>query len=276
MLNQNTTIATQESFLLPAMVEDGEFTKEELAEDMDGLQMRFQKVKIPSGGMVQFELPSVDPENPDYVKTLEGVILFSHSNNAYWPEGSEFDEDTSPLCSSADGKTGVGEPGGICAACALNQFGTAPNGSGKACKNMRTLYLLRSGDYMPLQLSLSPTSLRPYNDFANQAFMLRRRASFGSVVQIGLKKASNGSNEYSVATFRLLYDFEGEKLTQIRSYANSFREQIHMTLKQQSEAAENRHEDICEYTPEKPTPIASKKGFQIGHPIDGECDALPA
>lgn len=276
MLNSNTNVAAYEKFVLPAMIDAGDFTKEELAEDMEGLQMRFQKVKIPSGGMVQFELPSDDPDNPDYAKTLEGVILFSHSNNAYWAEGSEYDEDTSPLCSSVDGKTGIGEPGGVCATCALNQYGTAANGNGKACKNMRTLYLLRSGDYMPLQLSLSPTSLRPFNDFVNQSFMLRRRAAFGSVVQIGLKKASNGTNEYSVATFRRLYDFEGEELEQIRAYAASFREQIKEVLMRRAESTENRREDICEYAGEKPVPISAGKTFQIGQTIDGECEALPA
>lgn len=101
---------------------------------MDGMQMSFQRVKIPGGGMVQFELPSDDPDNPDYAKVLVGVILFNHSNNAYWPEGSEYDENTAPLCSSVDGKTGIGEPGGLCATCGLNQYGTAPEGAEKPAK----------------------------------------------------------------------------------------------------------------------------------------------
>ena len=45
---------------------------------------------------------------------------------------------------------------------------------------------------MPIQLSLSPTSLRPYSDFVNAAFVARRRGVCGSVVQIGLKKKNNG------------------------------------------------------------------------------------
>nr|WP_326184293.1 hypothetical protein [uncultured Oscillibacter sp.] len=67
---------------------------------------------------------------------------------------------------------------------------------------MRVLYLLRSGDYMPIQLSLPPTSIRPFNDFINQAFLLRRRGVCSAVVQIGLKKANNGVQDYSVATFK--------------------------------------------------------------------------
>ena len=200
-MNTNLTTALTEktNFLLPTMV-DGDFSQEELSGDMDGVQMNFPRVKSPGGGVLQFELPTDDPENPDYVKTLEGVILHHHLNNAYWPEGSEYDDTMSPLCSSTNGKVGIGTPGGVCATCAMNQYGTAANGTGKGCKNMRTVYLLRSGDFMPIQLTLPPTSLKPFNTFCSQAFLMRRRASFGSVVQIGLKKMNNGRDDYSVAT----------------------------------------------------------------------------
>ena len=97
MYNQNTTaLMEQETFVLPAMAES-EFSSAELAEDMDGLQMSFQRVKIPAGGTIQFELPSDDPENPDYAKTLVGIILHNHATCAYWPEGSEYDENTPPF-----------------------------------------------------------------------------------------------------------------------------------------------------------------------------------
>ena len=68
---------------------------------------------------------------------------------------------------------------------------------------MRDIYLLRSGEYMPLLISLPPTSIKPFKEFLNRAFVYRRRATYGSLIQIGLKKENNGSNDYSVATFRL-------------------------------------------------------------------------
>ena len=112
MYEQNTSMMNapeKNAFLLPAMVE-GDFSSEEIAEDADGLQMMsFQRVKIPAGGALQFEIPTEDPDNPDYARTLEGVILYNHSAYTLWPEGSEYDEDTKPLCSSVDGKTGIGD-----------------------------------------------------------------------------------------------------------------------------------------------------------------------
>ena len=275
--NQNNALAEQK-FMLPAAMPEGEFTQEELAEDMDGLQMSFPRVKIPAGGALMFELPSDDPENPDYVKNLEGVILFNHPNNAYWPEGSEYDDSATPLCSSVDAKQGIGEPGGSCISCALNQFGSAAEGAGKACKNMRVLYLLRSGEFMPLQVTLPPTSLKPFREFMNQSFMLRRRATYGSVVQIGLKKMSNGKDDYSVATFRRLYDFSGEELAQIRQFADGFKEQIRMMLQQRATINETQHDTGCDYGNSNVEVLPAGKGtqFTYGQTLDGEREALPA
>ncbi|MCM1214954.1 MAG: hypothetical protein NC331_06545 [Lachnospiraceae bacterium] len=278
MNTQYNPVTEQEKFMLPAMVPESDFTQEELAEDMDGLQMSFPRVKIPAGGALQFEIPSDDPENPDYEKNLTGIIIFNHPNNAYWPEGSEYDDNSTPLCSSVDGKLGIGEPGGSCAACALNRFGSATEGNGKACKNMRMLYLLRSGELMPLQIALPPTSLKPFREFMNQSFMLRRRATYGSLVQIGLKKMSNGKDDYSVATFRRLYDFSGEDLAQIRTYADSFKEQIRMMLQQRAAINETQRDDGCDYSNSNVEVLPADTGerFVYGQAIDGEREALPA
>lgn len=278
MYNTQNNALAEQKFMLPAAIPEGEFTQEELAEDMDGLQMSFPRIKIPGGGSLQFEIPSDDPENPDYAKTLEGVILFNHPNNAYWPEGNEYDDSTAPLCSSVDAKQGIGEPGGSCVSCALNQFGSAAEGAGKACKNMRVLYLLRSGEFMPLQVTLPPTSLKPFREFMNQSFMLRRRATYGSVVQIGLKKMSNGKDDYSVATFRRLYDFSGEELAQIRQFADSFKEQIRMMLQQRTAINETQHDTGCDYGNSNVEVLPAGKGtqFTYGQTLDGEREALPA
>ena len=46
--------------------------------EMDGLSAAFERVKIPSGGGVMFEIPGENPEEPDTVKTsLSGRIRFS-------------------------------------------------------------------------------------------------------------------------------------------------------------------------------------------------------
>lgn len=275
-MDNNTAMVESKPFVLPAMVEN-DIGVDDLAEDMDGLQMAFQKVKIPSGGALQFEVPSDDPENPDYSKTLEGVILFNHASGAYWPEGSEYDDNTTPLCASVDGKAGYGVPGGACALCDLNRFGTS--GKGKACKNMRVLYLLRDGEYMPIQISLPPTSIRPFSDFMNMVFVSRRRPTWSSVVQISLRRENNGKDDYSVAVFRKLYDFTGEQLAQAKAYATGFREQAKEMLKQRAETAGNRDDADNMYEGKSDYQVSGDgEHFCItgSEVIDGERDALPA
>lgn len=48
------------------------------AEEMDGLTPTFERIKIPSGGGISFEVPGDDPENPDTVKEFKAVILYHH------------------------------------------------------------------------------------------------------------------------------------------------------------------------------------------------------
>ena len=268
----NNAVDVYQDFILPTAL-GSDFSSEDLADDMDGLQLTMQRVKIPGGGNLQFEIRGDDPDNPDYERKLVGVILYHHLANAYWPEGSEYDDNVPPFCQSFDGKQGYGEPGGVCAACAFNQFGSTANGSGKACKNMRQIYLLRSGEYLPLQLSLPPTSLRPFNDFMNLAFVARRRPSYSAIVEIGLKRAESGGYTYSVATFRKVRDLEGEGLAAVKSYAANFKEQVKSLLAQR---VENYKSDVESLTGAAPLELADN-GDHFSYPgvIDGERDELP-
>lgn len=278
MSNQNTAMMERTPFLLPDVADTSTgFTKEELAEDIDGLRLGFQCVKIPGGGQLQFELTGEDPDNPDYTKFLEGVILHSHNANAYWYKGEDYDDNTPPSCQSMDGKIGYGTPGGLCVDCPYNRFGsdTKGTGKGKACKNQRIIYLLCSGDVMPIQLSLPPTSIRPYTDFIKAAFVIRQRGICGSVVQIGLKKKSNGKDDYSVATFKRLYDFTGEELERVRAYANSFKAQVELILAQRIENIEAEAGNGVEMEGPVRVMPENEGHFEVGAGIDGDRDELP-
>ena len=109
MNNQDNALMERKPFLLPDCMGSGGddvFTKEDLKVDIDGLQLGFQRIKIPSGGQVQFELPGKDPDNPEYTEYLEGAIVYSHSANSFWASGKSDNENTPPDCQSTDGKVG--------------------------------------------------------------------------------------------------------------------------------------------------------------------------
>ena len=176
-----------------------------------------------------------------------------------------------------DGKQGYGEPGGTCATCTLSQFGSASNGRGKACKNMRVLYLLRSGEFMPLAINLSPTSISPFREFLNQGFVFRNRATYGSLVEIGLKRQTNPEGkDYSVATFKRLGDFHGDQLVAVRKYALSFREQIRGMNRQRIEAKREQDDGLCEVESCPAVPAAADDSFCIGATVNGDTQPLPA
>lgn len=277
--NENN-LTERNNFILPTTIDNG-FSAEDLGDDFEGLQLSFQKVKIPAGGSLQFELPGDSPDNPDYAKYIDGVIIHNHASNAYWPAGEEFNESVAPFCCSYDGKTGHGIPGGACEVCEMNQYGTDQNGGkGKACKNMRSLYILRSGEAMPIQLTLPPTSIRPFNDFVNAVFVTRRRPTWAAIVRIGLKKADNGSNVYSVATFQKIGDFSGDELMQMKQYVETFRIQIKEMRKQRALEADCRNESNGIYD-SNPRYSSTDNGehFEVISSdiiIDGSKNGLPA
>lgn len=134
-----------------------------MAEELDGLEGSFDRVKIPAGGTIMFELPGDEADEPETVKEFSAVILHHHPVLQYYKEKYTGGSNP-PDCGSLDGVTGEGDPGGVCAKCPLAQFGSGENG-GKACKNRRRLFLLREGEIFPLLLSLPTGSLKEYSRY---------------------------------------------------------------------------------------------------------------
>lgn len=171
---KNTELATLENFKIANRYEgmDEEMIaelKEQMA-DLDDAGISCNVVKIPSGGGIAFEVQQGgDPNDTDSVKEITGVVCFTHRMNAYWPTAYGSGEDGSqlPTCSSMDGKTGLNtESGEIinCDTCPLNQYGTdIKGGKGKACKNMRRIYIICDNDPVPYLLTVPPTSIKDVN-----------------------------------------------------------------------------------------------------------------
>lgn len=171
------------------------------AEEMDGLDITFDRVRIPSGGGLAFEVPGEDPDSPDLVKELVGVIVDHHPINVYYAMAYS-GGNAPPDCASDDGKVGYGTPGGDCATCRYNQWSSADDGRGKACQNKRRVYLLREGELFPVLLTLPATSLRNFGDYMAKRVLSRGRRSYDVLTRITLRKATNaGGIAYSQAQF---------------------------------------------------------------------------
>ena len=170
-----------------------------MAEELDGLDAGFERIKIPSAGSTVFEVPGEDPAEPEAVKEFSAVILYHHPLFAFY-KSKYTGGNNPPDCGSYDGVFGQGDPGGNCKSCPNNQFGTGENGS-KACKNRRRIYVLREGEIFPLLLSLPTGSLKELTRYLKR-LLSKGRKSNSVVTRFSLKKATNSSGiAYSQAQF---------------------------------------------------------------------------
>jgi len=215
MDNTTKALAVIEDFSLPALPSEGA-----MSEEMDGLSISFDRVRIPSGGGLAFEVPGEDDDEPDTEKEIVGVIVYHHPVNAYW--GSAYTgQNNPPKCSSMNGKEGKGEPGMFCPTCEFNQFGSDAATGGKLCKNMRRIYILRNGELFPLLLTLPPTSLGNFAKYLSRRILQKGLRTHHVVTRIGLKKAtSNSGIAYSQATFKMQGVFPPEMREKMEQYRN--------------------------------------------------------
>lgn len=218
-------------------------------EDLDpenGISCR--KIKIPSGGGLAYEVQGEEESDVEYMKEINGVIVFTHRVGGYWP-GAFGDENKAPICSSIDGKTGIlastGEPQ-ACETCPMNQFGSATdqNGNqakGKACKNMRRIYLMMDGDPNFYLLTVPPTSIRDVNK--QLAKIMGSGVPYtGLIVQLTLEKTQNAAGvAYSKVVIRksgLLPPAAAAAATEMRRQIKSQYQSMAITAEDYSAAPE--------------------------------------
>lgn len=172
---------------------------EALTSELGGMDISFDRVSIPAAGGQAFEVPGEMPGETDMVKDFSGVILFHHPMFTYYRERFS-GGNNAPDCGSYDGITGVGNPGGVCANCPLNQFGSGENG-GKACKNKRRIYVLREGELIPILLVLPTGSMKEFSVYIKR-LLAKGKKSNSVVTKFSLKKVTNASGiAYSQAQF---------------------------------------------------------------------------
>lgn len=215
-MKKETALKTVD-YQTPARVES---IAEAMAEEMEGLPLSFPRVRIPGGGGTVFEVPGDDPNAPDSVKEIVGVIIDHHPVNAYW-SGKYAGNNNPPDCSSLDGKTGDYGP---CKSCQYNQWGSGPDGRGKACKNMHRVYILREGETIPLLLTLPPTSLKNFADYLALRIVTRGLRSYSVITKIALKRVKNADGiSYSQAIFSMVDKLPPEQIKAMAEFAEGIK-----------------------------------------------------
>jgi hypothetical protein len=171
-------------------------------------------INIASGTVSEFDLPRIKVmsgaalwlipslEGDETVPKIEGVIVFSRDARVYY--ASKDAGNVPPDCSSTDGITGHGKPGGECKSCPLAKWESAQEGSGQACKQVKQLFFLRGESMFPEVVSLPPTSVK-----AARQFLVKLTTQgipyYGALVAIELEKAQNAAGKpYGRASLKFL------------------------------------------------------------------------
>lgn len=105
----------------------------------------------------QFEMP-----DGSFQKDLIGHIIYYTNANQYYSAAFGEGESPVPDCFSSNGiepDGGTNQRPGPCRTCPMNEFGSASDGSAKACQNTIRLYVLLDGDILPTLIKASPSSL---------------------------------------------------------------------------------------------------------------------
>lgn len=207
----NETAITAKSEVSLANLDD--ILNQEVQTALENIDPRPPRIKI-SREAQAFLLPDGTTE-----KTLTGTIMYHHKARGYWEvEGQQL-----PTCSSMDGATGTNENGEqqTCATCPFNAWGSGKDGRGKACKEMRWIYVLQEGEIIPSRISLPPTSLGQFDAFVT-ALAQRKIAPIMKVVRIGLEKTERHGFTYSVlGQPEVLGDVERDKIVEMLKLRDS-------------------------------------------------------
>jgi len=242
--NQQTAIAVATPTInLPVLA--GEVDLVEMKEVFDanlgetGTTFEFEKIKMPSGGGIAWEIPTEDGK-PQIAQELKGVIMDHYLVNAFWEK--PFDgENNPPDCYSLDAvngqkrdpETGAITPAGSCLTCPKNQFGSGwkidPKTNekvptkGKACKNIYRVYLLQEGQILPSLIPLPPTSIGNLKDYLKR-LTARMKPFYAVTTKIKLEKANNTDGIiYSEAVFAKDGDLSKEEALVLKSYIQTMK-----------------------------------------------------
>ena len=134
----------------------------------------FQRIKIPSGGGLQFEIPDFDTIT--HVSSFRCLLMYKkrRADKAFWKEPyGTAGASVQPDCFSRDGVYGTGMPGGYCDKCPLNEFGSGEDSKGnktkgKRCRDSLLTFPTFEGNLLPMRFSLPPTSIGNFNNYGLQ------------------------------------------------------------------------------------------------------------
>jgi hypothetical protein len=198
---------------------------EVVKENLGGSNLKFTDLQMfggTTGGKAEWTVDT--GAGRQSVKEIRGIVIYHTTEpRSYYATIYDPKNNTPPDCSSWDGVTGYGNPGGDCATCMMNQFGSAQEGKrrGKACKEKHLLFVLREKDLIPCVLSPATTSLRSVQNFFLD--LVNQYACFYYEVEARFWMTESEVNGYPTAILNgaVVRQLSEEEIAKISAYRQS-------------------------------------------------------
>lgn len=214
-----------------------------------------KRIAAPTGDRIRFNANRafITPDGMEG-ETIEAVIIDFVSSNLFYDAPYDRDNPQPPGCFAIGPEPSLLTPSPnapnkqaeTCSSCPNNQFGSASNGKGKACKNTRLLALmpvsaLESDEEAPIWvLSVPPTSLKAFDSYVHSLASKHRTVPIGVVTEISLDPA----NTFASPRFRVVRPLKPTEL------------KVFMERRDEASARLNAEPDVSQYTP--PAPAAGR------------------
>ncbi|HZT29221.1 MAG TPA: hypothetical protein VFA33_05025 [Bryobacteraceae bacterium] len=181
------------------------------------------RIKV-TPGMAQWLISDV-VEGDKTEPAIECVVLYDRKSRTYYQ--SKDAGKVPPDCSSRDGKTGQGTPGGECAKCPLAKWGSA--GEAQACKESRQLLIAHGSSRLPEVLSIPPTSLKAVRQFFVR-LVTQGIQYHHCILRFELEKAQNPQGKvYGKAAVKFVRKLSPEEIAsaeEMRAFAQGFADRV--------------------------------------------------
>jgi hypothetical protein len=223
----------------PALAKNSE-QKQLLMENLGGEGITakdLEVVKVPAGGNTSW---MVTDENGQQVSVphLEGIIVFTKVTRSFWKEAYTGGS-TPPDCFSPDNLNGIGTPGGNCFHCALNAFGTAPNGRAKACSEKRLIFMVMPGQLLPVLVRIPASSLEAAKKYLIRLATVKQKATHAVVTRLKLTQEKNADGiVFSQVAFESAGDLSPEHAAAAKAYADSIMPALETTVTEEAKQAD--------------------------------------
>lgn len=234
---KSTALTTVDTNRYLALQDGGEIAEAMAANLGEGASFKesdLTRAPIPTGGGTTWIVPNVTGDKA--TKTIDGILVYQGPRGLLWA-GEESEEGSLPLLVSHDLKTArllaaesvdkkmleriepakIGVNTYDWTKLPQNEWGSGKNGSGKACKEQRVLYILTEDEPLPVVVTVQPGSLKGWQQFI-MAISKAGIPFYRSVVSLTLEKATAaGGQPYAQVVPKLIGVLSKEQGEVIRS-----------------------------------------------------------